>query len=716
MTYGWMLLVIAIVGALLFALFQDQELESQSVEGFEGEDVRVEDVASGNGSVQLELASYSSEGLSDVRVCVSNSSRSFCSGSLSLERLGSETLGFPANESGESFTYDVNASFTSDSGIPDSVSGSLTVDAFVTGSPSGSNPVGGEGPGDGPDGGGGDGPDGGGGGVSAANFTIEDNVVVSPSSPEVGDTVSFNFTVDNTGDGSGVQEVNLTINGSERDSTSVSLGAGKDKDRSLSWSTGSGDAGPFDYSVSSENDSVSGDSSLSTADTGTSTVVGEDFEDGSLSNYDVYNDSYWTLTNTIEGTRSVKLTGTHNQDNGQALVSYEGGNLDYYPQSGDIVSVLIEPNSTVSGFAIGIRDGATVGNDLGYPGVFAIAQDLGGNSGANLIGGKNQITAEQVQLSNLDSRVYELQLKWYNNALVGNIYNYSEVDGRKESILSDPIKVTHNGSINNRRGFAWTSLASQGEAEYDYLRKLGEVNDPDKTVVDLALSGINGENNPLVGNQIGYKPDIQNGQWGETVNIEYEFQDPNGTVTTKTDSFTLGETKLQNTNYLWNSSGTGYVNITATYNGSSDYTISETINVDETISQTLVSNYEGFSEYESTVNNMVYENPGLVQNNEEANYTSNSFELQSNTGIQAIDIEGKLQSSTENPDPFEVQVSSRGGEVTTSHDLAFTSTELQTKTIDLSSTDHEGNIRYLEINPPNTDFYSFSDITVELLP
>jgi hypothetical protein len=113
MTYGWMLLVIAIVGGLLFALFQDQELESQTVEGFEGSDVRVEEVTAGNDSVQLSLSSYSSEDIENAEVCLNNDDfNESCSESFSIARLNDETLTLDSfNDSNDTYTYDVSISY-----------------------------------------------------------------------------------------------------------------------------------------------------------------------------------------------------------------------------------------------------------------------------------------------------------------------------------------------------------------------------------------------------------------------------------------------------------------------------------------------------------------------------------------------------------------------------------------------------------------------------
>jgi hypothetical protein len=135
MTYGWMLLVVALVGGLLFALFQDQELESQTVEGFEGEDVRVEEVAASNDSVQLSLSSYGSEDIESAELCLNHDSfDESCSESFSIARLNDETLTLDSfNDSNDTYTYDVSINYETSSGLSDTVEGTVTLQAESTG-------------------------------------------------------------------------------------------------------------------------------------------------------------------------------------------------------------------------------------------------------------------------------------------------------------------------------------------------------------------------------------------------------------------------------------------------------------------------------------------------------------------------------------------------------------------------------------------------------
>jgi hypothetical protein len=69
MTYGWMLLVVAVIGGLIFSIVQDQSLEQ--VSGFEGEEMQVENfgVSSDNNlSLQVLNARRGTVELTNVTV------------------------------------------------------------------------------------------------------------------------------------------------------------------------------------------------------------------------------------------------------------------------------------------------------------------------------------------------------------------------------------------------------------------------------------------------------------------------------------------------------------------------------------------------------------------------------------------------------------------------------------------------------------------------
>jgi hypothetical protein len=72
-TYGWMLLVIAIIGGLLFALASDQELESETVQGLEDNDLVVEEVAtSEEEGIQFNLRNKDPKEADNIELCLSN--------------------------------------------------------------------------------------------------------------------------------------------------------------------------------------------------------------------------------------------------------------------------------------------------------------------------------------------------------------------------------------------------------------------------------------------------------------------------------------------------------------------------------------------------------------------------------------------------------------------------------------------------------------------
>jgi len=68
MTYGWMLLVVAIVGGAIFATVQGQC--TQSTSGFTGTDVIVEDFGISDGDLQLEVRNGGSNSLDITRITI----------------------------------------------------------------------------------------------------------------------------------------------------------------------------------------------------------------------------------------------------------------------------------------------------------------------------------------------------------------------------------------------------------------------------------------------------------------------------------------------------------------------------------------------------------------------------------------------------------------------------------------------------------------------
>lgn len=88
---------------------------------------------------------------------------------------------------------------------------------------------------------------------SAGNFQV---TIDSTNSPvDEGETLEVQVTIENTGDQSDTQTINLTIGGQVRDSTDVTLGGGNSTTKTLTWQTQDGDGGDYTAEVASENDS-----------------------------------------------------------------------------------------------------------------------------------------------------------------------------------------------------------------------------------------------------------------------------------------------------------------------------------------------------------------------------------------------------------------------------------------------------------------------------
>jgi hypothetical protein len=104
-----------------------------------------------------------------------------------------------------------------------------------------------------------------------ANFTVTLDATNSPVTE--GDTLTVDTTVENTGETQGTQMVNLSVDGTERDSRSVSLGGGTSTTITLSWATTDGDAGDDTAVVASENDSATASISVESAATPTPTAT-----------------------------------------------------------------------------------------------------------------------------------------------------------------------------------------------------------------------------------------------------------------------------------------------------------------------------------------------------------------------------------------------------------------------------------------------------------
>ena len=320
MTYGWMLLVVAVVGGAIFSIVQSQSVES--VSGFSGGGVVVDDFGTTSaGNLQLVLRNTGSDGVDVSEVVVSGEevSSAFVSESIGVGETGTVTLsnveqGSSANSLDLEVVYDVGgltglSSSGSLSGNFEVVESSTTYDGLDAGfsvndsSPEPGVSVGFDGSVSSPSseissyswsspdttldessgesishvfGSEGD---------FLVNLTVGDGlgnessysetvVVSSGSSPAdfqlsgvsddgpvtEGSDLTVDYNVDNVGGSSGVQDISLDVEGVEEDvNSSVSVSSGGSSSGSLVWSTSQGDAGSgVSYSVSTSNDSVSG--------------------------------------------------------------------------------------------------------------------------------------------------------------------------------------------------------------------------------------------------------------------------------------------------------------------------------------------------------------------------------------------------------------------------------------------------------------------------
>jgi PGF-pre-PGF domain-containing protein len=96
--------------------------------------------------------------------------------------------------------------------------------------------------------------------------TFEVSVDESNAPITEGDTLSVNATIENTGGMQGTQSVSLSVDGTERFTSSVTIEAGGIASLTLSWDTSDGDAGDYTISVASANNSDSANVSVTEAE------------------------------------------------------------------------------------------------------------------------------------------------------------------------------------------------------------------------------------------------------------------------------------------------------------------------------------------------------------------------------------------------------------------------------------------------------------------
>lgn len=88
----------------------------------------------------------------------------------------------------------------------------------------------------------------------APNFTVAVDGTNSPVT--VGEALRVSATVENTGRGSGVQDLSLSVGGSDRNSTRVTLSSGATATRTVVWNTTGASAGTYTATLATENQSA----------------------------------------------------------------------------------------------------------------------------------------------------------------------------------------------------------------------------------------------------------------------------------------------------------------------------------------------------------------------------------------------------------------------------------------------------------------------------
>jgi hypothetical protein len=306
-----MLLVVAIVGAAVFSLIGERE-SKVDISGFGDDDLQVtefETANDGNLSVQVrhldrETASIKSVNLStdtgDKQLSVKGD-KDVGSVDANSFQLCSKTGNITAEEATLEIVYDGQFNDLISEG---ELSGDINIKECSSSSSTGS---------------------------AFFNVSITD---VNNSVTE-GETVYVDYEVNNSGDAFGEQEVNLTVNESsigEVDNTTISLDSGGNTTGTFNWPTSDGDAGDYNLTVASKDDSDSTTTTLEPA-----THIIDDFEDGNLTEYTVVEDNSDVSvsaqsSNVISGGYSLSIKG--DEGSGEALST---SGLNYYPKRNDTI-------------------------------------------------------------------------------------------------------------------------------------------------------------------------------------------------------------------------------------------------------------------------------------------------------------------------------------------------------------------------------------------
>ena len=366
MTYGWMLLVVAVVGGAIFSIAQSQSVES--VSGFTGDDVIVDDFGVTSGD-ELELilrnADSNTVTVEEVRVSdESNTAEWVDEESIGVGDTGSVTLQDVGEGSGAD-TLDVEIIYSSgglsDLQVEGSISGNFEViedstalaadfsydpdnpepDETVSFDASGSSgnitsydwvfDDGSTATGESVDHSFSDEDD------YSVELTVEDEEGNTDSSESVvsvssldpasfdltsdgdnspvleGENFEVNYSVENSGDESDSQDVELSVDGDQKNINTHTLDSGESESDTLVWSTEEGDNGDdIGYSVSSGDDSFSGSLTVDGGEVSSPSVGGEWSRvepAGAEGGYDYFfNSSTTPYGTTYGGNSSVQYT------------------------------------------------------------------------------------------------------------------------------------------------------------------------------------------------------------------------------------------------------------------------------------------------------------------------------------------------------------------------------------------------------------------------
>ena len=236
MTYGWMLLVVAVAGGTIFSATGDQKVKS--VSGFLGSDVAIDNFGTNNNEeLDLILRNTAANSIEINSINVSDgTSYTEWKGKRDIS-VGDTSFITLANVMEGSSTNKLDVAVSYNTGELESLQASGTISGRLELTENSSSINEGE--------------------NASENFQVSIDSENSPVTEN--ENFNVNYTIENTGDMNATQEIRLLVNGTEEDSESVSLNASQVYSGMLAWATEIGDAGnDIEYEVSSFNSSENG--------------------------------------------------------------------------------------------------------------------------------------------------------------------------------------------------------------------------------------------------------------------------------------------------------------------------------------------------------------------------------------------------------------------------------------------------------------------------